>query len=233
MSNHSHLHTFRVNGKFAKQPPTTSRTAPPSPGEALARRGKRRRTHTNLFTPLPDSELLKLCPRKFRDLAEMLFRRPGAYGYKGHRLLLCTYLQAIENLRRLEGKMGEVFVNRARFYGATKVMGKLRGLKLMDLYNLCQVNGIQVPFGTERGQMLEWLETRCEEGVLLLEPYSEPEGDQEGENPETAFKPLTSDSETLSSQDASRDGSGEKNTPGAQVRAKNAMSETALKGEGQ
>jgi hypothetical protein len=161
------LHNFRVNGKFAKHP------ALPAPERPTAE--KKRHLHTNLFIPLPDAELLKLCPRKFRDLAEMLFRAPGKYGYKGHRLLLCTYLQAIENLKRLEGQMGEVFVRRDRFYGAPKVMAKLRQTRLMDLYRLCVINGIQVPFGTERGQMLEWLETRCEEGVLLLEPYSEPE----------------------------------------------------------
>lgn len=191
---HTNLYNFRVGGKFAKQP------LPPV---------KKRRLHTNLFTPLPDSELLHLCPRKFRDLATLLFKEPQRYGYKQHRRLLCVYLQAIENLKRLEGQMGEVFVRRARFYGTSKVLAKLRQMKIMDLYHLCTMNGIQVPFGTQKWQMLEWLETRCESGTLLLEPYTEPGDDtQDSAKRETASNvaPPTSHSEPLSFQDVSKDG---------------------------
>jgi hypothetical protein len=170
MTAHANLHSVRArNGKFVKKP--VAAAAPPTP--ALPPRRK----HTNGFVRLPDSELLKLCPRKYLDLATMLFAHPHRYGYKGHRSLFCTYLQAIENLRRLEAKMGEVFIRRSRFYGSFAAMTKIRKLKLMDLYHLCTFNGIQVPFGTERWQMLEWLETRCEQGTLLLEPLSEPTDD--------------------------------------------------------
>ena len=219
--NRSNLHNFRVNGKFAKHP------APPAPERPTAE--KKRPVHTNAFLPLPDAELLKLCPRKFRDLAEMLFARPGAYGYKQHRTLLCTYLQAIENLRRLEGRMGDVFVRRDRFYGAPKVMARLRQTRLMDLYKLCTINGIQVPFGTERWQMIEWLETRCEEGVLLLEPLTEPE---EGEINQTPFKAPHSAQDETFSQKGSGDVRGEKNASTSTLQRKNAGSQEPLHVEG-
>ena len=156
MSNHTNLHNFRVNGKFAPRPAPTS--APTSARPVVEKKPRR---HTNLFLPLPDSELLHLCPRKFRDLATLLFKEPHKYGYKQHRRLLCVYLQAIENFKRLEGQMGEAFVKRERFYGSRTVLAKLRQMKVMDLYHLCVVNGVQVPFGTQKWKMLEWLETRC------------------------------------------------------------------------
>lgn len=209
MSNHTNHYNFRVNGKFAKKTALPTFSVPPVWPPRVQRA---RRVHTNLFTPLPDSELLKLCPKKFLDLATLLFKEPHKYGYKQHRRLLCTYLQAIENFKRLEGRMGEVFVKRSRFYGTRKVLAKVRQMKVMDLYHLCVVNGIQVPFGTQKWQMLEWLETRCEEGVLLLEPYTEPEDDGEDTSrhakSKTAsnFAPIVQDSEPLSLGDGSGDG---------------------------
>lgn len=178
MSYPTHLHNIRSrNGRFARKPvPQVTAPVPEPPPEPEPPR-KRRKRQANPFFGCSDRELLGLTPRKFKPLAELLCTSPGERGYTQHRKLLCTYLHAARRLEHLEQHMQDTLARRDRYYGVGKVMHTLRVKKLLDLYGICVLNGIEVPFGSSRTQMLEWLEAHCRVSGLLLEAQEPSEGE--------------------------------------------------------
>lgn len=155
--------TPQKNGRYH-----TTKGARPADTPPAHAAGQRRNWRRNIYTAMADEALLGACPRKFKAFMQAVLSDRRRHGYIHHRRLLCSYLQALDHLRWLEGQMERAYGCGMERYARQPGMGRVQLMKRQDLYHLCGLNGIEVPFGSTRTEMLAWLEEKARAHSLIL-----------------------------------------------------------------